>query len=214
MSYLLTPTPLNPEIRLLTRIVELEKKVEALEVDSQIALEVTSLPAAGSVPNGTVIHYLVSATSGVMWRLRYRSTSASANKWEFLGGGVMLSTDGTLRNLSSGTYNPPTSDGLTRLTIPLTGQYLVRWGARHQDLDGYSMGTAARYNGLGADSSWELNTNMAISSTGYNLVVSTERELTLNAGTDFWLEHWTANPTPSRSRVLARFMTIQPRRVQ
>jgi hypothetical protein len=46
---------------------------------------VTSLPS--SPYDGQEIYYVADATAGVIWHLRYNASSASAYKWEFVGGG-------------------------------------------------------------------------------------------------------------------------------
>ena len=45
---------------------------------------VTSLPS--NPVNGYECYFLADDANGVVWRLRYRSTSASVYKWEFVGG--------------------------------------------------------------------------------------------------------------------------------
>lgn len=53
----------------------------ALQLGSQF---VTSLPAAGG--DGQLITLQANAAQGINWQFRYRTASASAHKWEFIGG--------------------------------------------------------------------------------------------------------------------------------
>lgn len=64
---------------------------------------VTSLPA--SPFNGQIVDYLADATNGIVWRLRYRSASASAYKWECIGGRPLFTgTTGQFDTPSAGSW--------------------------------------------------------------------------------------------------------------
>ena len=87
----------------------------------------TALP--GSPIDGQVIYYNADPTNGVVWQLRYRSASASAYKWEFIGGQVLSSTILTRESV-------PTTNSFTDLTTvgpsitsPLAGDYVITWTA-------------------------------------------------------------------------------------
>lgn len=96
---------------------------------------VTSLPAAPY--DGQVVDYLADATNSVVWRLKYRAGSASAYKWEWIGGGSLRAELDTLGSTTSLTYVDFPGAGLS-LTAPLAGDYQVEWYA----LFGHSVGTA------------------------------------------------------------------------
>lgn len=83
---------------------------------------VTALP--GSPADGQECYFQSSAmaTDGVAWHLRYRSASASAYKWEFLGGAALLTGSVNARTVTSTTYVAIPTDPCT-LTIPLAGDY-------------------------------------------------------------------------------------------
>lgn len=87
---------------------------------------VTSLPT--SPVDGQIVNYLADATNGVVWRLRYRSGSSSAYKWEFIGGAPLSSEVTTTQSLSSATYADLTTAGPT-IIVPLAGDYDVGIGA-------------------------------------------------------------------------------------
>jgi hypothetical protein len=82
----------------------------------------TSLPA--SPVNGQE-YVLVDSTTAptYAWRLRYNAGSASALKWEFIGGsplGVFVATE------IAATVGSFGDDAATRITYPRTGDYVVR----------------------------------------------------------------------------------------
>lgn len=88
---------------------------------------VSSLPA--SPVDGQEIYYLADSTNGIVWHLRYRLASASASKWEFVGGShlhaLVAASEGT--SLTSfadlGTVGPS-------ITVPLAGDYDIGYGAQ------------------------------------------------------------------------------------
>jgi hypothetical protein len=85
---------------------------------------VTTLPS--SPIDGQEVYYLADAANGVVWHLRYRAVSASAYKWEYLGGPPLTA------------INPNTSTGITgntlvrpsqtvSITLQLAGDYIMSW---------------------------------------------------------------------------------------
>jgi hypothetical protein len=87
---------------------------------------VSSLP--GSPIDGQIIYYEANATDGIIWQLRYRSASASAYKWEFIGGSPLYKQflyDGIA---SSGASYASFSTPVT-VTTPLAGDYVYKFGA-------------------------------------------------------------------------------------
>jgi hypothetical protein len=88
----------------------------------------TSLP--GSPYDGQVFT-LVDSGGGTtyQWTFRYNAGSASANKWEFIGGTPARTASG------SGTFATTTPTALTagaQFTIPRAGEYTINFGARMQ----------------------------------------------------------------------------------
>ena len=109
---------------------------------------VTSLPA--SPVDGQEVYYVADATNGVIWHLRYNAGSASAYKWEYVGGA-------SLRNLvvanetfpTAWAYNDLATIG-PRLYAPLAGEYIFSGGATFYVSGGgpASMFTSLVYSGL------------------------------------------------------------------
>jgi len=92
-----------------------------------------SVPLVSSLPtspvDGQVIDFLADATNGVIWRLRYRAASASAYKWEFVGGSPLYALRTPPGNVTSGTYTDLTeAANQPTLTLPLAGDYDVQIG--------------------------------------------------------------------------------------
>lgn len=100
---------------------------------------VTVLPS--SPIDGDEIYYVADSTKGIIWHLRYNSASASAYKWEFVGGPELIAGFWpglvTPDSITSATYAVlPTNP--TSLTTPLAGDYEVELSAT---MDGPTLGT-------------------------------------------------------------------------
>ena len=89
--------------------------------------EVTSLPA--SPYNRQVVDYVADATNGVVWRLRYRATSGSAYKWEFIGGTPLHSIQTNATTRATSTYGDVASGAAPVFTLALAGDYLIEVGS-------------------------------------------------------------------------------------
>jgi hypothetical protein len=70
----------------------------------------------------------VDATNGVMWRFRYRAASASAYKWEFIGGSLVSAEVATTETTTTtGTYVDLATVGPS-IILPRNGDYQVNAG--------------------------------------------------------------------------------------
>jgi hypothetical protein len=72
------------------------------------------------------IYYLADSTNGVIWHLRYRAASASAYKWEWVGGGFLRSFQLTAGTTGTGSaYSNQLGDGTgaSSIVAPLSGDY-------------------------------------------------------------------------------------------
>lgn len=98
------------------------------------ALGVPTVTALPTQPyDGQVVDYLADATNGIVWRLKYRAASASAYKWEFVGGPPLRSAvSGSLGSTGSAAYVDLTTTG-PNLTAPLAGDYDadLHWTGSH-----------------------------------------------------------------------------------
>jgi hypothetical protein len=112
----------------LTLISDIDTASQAMALDVEAALippVVSALP--GTPFDGQQILYLADATAGVIWHLRYRASSASAYKWEYVGGPPLVRVQGaggaqTTANVA--TFTPMTAS--PSLTLPLAGSWDVR----------------------------------------------------------------------------------------
>ena len=93
---------------------------------------VTSLP--GSPVDGQIIDYVADSTNGVVWRFRYRAASASAYKWEFIGGPANYSYvgpndyNGTRQTTTSITFGDLSTVGPSFVT-PFAGDWDCTYNA-------------------------------------------------------------------------------------
>lgn len=87
---------------------------------------VTSLP--GSPFDGQRVFYVADATNGVIWHLRYRAASASAYKWEYVGGAALNAELNGTESITSLTFGDMTTVGPS-ITVPLAGDYDIDFRA-------------------------------------------------------------------------------------
>jgi hypothetical protein len=83
---------------------------------------VTSLPS--SPVDGQEIRYLADATNGIIWNLKYRAASASAYRWEVIGGSALFAEVAPEESTTAGAYGALTTAGPS-VTVPLAGDYDV-----------------------------------------------------------------------------------------
>jgi microcystin-dependent protein len=90
---------------------------------------VTSLPS--SPIDGQIIYYQVDAANGLYWQFRYRSGSASAYKWEFVGGPPKTTESSGVNygSFTSAAYGQPSGGTLPSVVCPLAGDYMVTFWA-------------------------------------------------------------------------------------
>lgn len=87
-----------------------------------------ALPAPSATPPATPLDgqlwtFPADAANGIEWVFRYNAGSASASKWEFVGGPALVaSATGNFTFPGSGAWNQITPPDLV---VPRTGEYLV-----------------------------------------------------------------------------------------
>jgi hypothetical protein len=82
---------------------------------------VTALPTSPQDGDECYFQDVAMAALGVVWHLRYRTASTSANKWEFLGGGSITAradAQSVVTSGWSGGHGP-------LIRVPLSGDYMV-----------------------------------------------------------------------------------------
>lgn len=88
---------------------------------------VTTLPSAPV--NGQEVYYAADATNGVIWHLRYRGTSSSSYKWEYVGGSRLTATVEGASTRASTAFGDLADSANPSITLPLAGDYEVSFGA-------------------------------------------------------------------------------------
>jgi hypothetical protein len=83
---------------------------------------VTSLP--GAPVDGQEINYVADSANGIIWKLKYRAASASAYKWEFVGGSSLDAYVDAGENYAGVGYGNAATVGPS-VTVPLAGNYDV-----------------------------------------------------------------------------------------
>lgn len=87
----------------------------------------TTFPA--SPINGQVFTYIANAASGILWHFRYNSGSASAYKWECIGGTSLgYENNGTRWDLNT-PGSPGGEQNADSIVVPLIGDYEVDFSA-------------------------------------------------------------------------------------
>jgi hypothetical protein len=106
---------------------------------------VTPTQFASLIPvDGQEVYLQVDAANGIVWHLRYNAASASAYKWEYLGGPPLYS-ETRAQALCGATY-AASGDPLPNITLPsLAGDYEIHFGS-----NAYSLHTAVQsvYHGI------------------------------------------------------------------
>jgi hypothetical protein len=125
------------------------------QAPAPLPVTVPPVITTGGLPSSPVdgqeCYYVVDATNGVVWHLKYRAGSASAHKWELVGGSplLVLTTAVATAAAANTTYNLSTS----LVTIPLAGDYLVSAaGQGTGSTAGASTVTTTLYAGAGTPS--------------------------------------------------------------
>jgi hypothetical protein len=91
------------------------------------ATRVTTLPVAPI--DGQEVYYVADEANGVIWHLRYNAGSASAYKWEFVGGSDLYAEIQTGEGTSATTFADLATVGPS-ITVPLAGDYQIGVSAR------------------------------------------------------------------------------------
>jgi hypothetical protein len=171
---------------------------------------VTALPSAPV--DGQEIYYATSQ-AGVIWHLRYNAASASAYKWEFVGGSELRQEQVTsdLMAGSGGWLEHPTNYG-PRITVPLAGDYDA-----HAKADMYGNTTAGLCSmgiTIGATAPATTNLGQAYQVAGNWIVVSAMgRFNAVAAGNDIRMRYQGDHTSGSYFGCGKRWLVVRPIRV-
>lgn len=115
-----------------------ESQIRQILEGSPLAVRVRQLQAAGAIATalpdspveGEDVYYLADAAAGVCWHLKYWPDPGSAYDWLFVGGASLSSEkDAALVFGSSASWQDSVVGERVSVTLPLAGDYEVRWGA-------------------------------------------------------------------------------------
>jgi hypothetical protein len=178
---------------------------------------VTVLP--GSPVDGQEVYYLADSTNGVIWHLRYRSASASAYKWEFVGGGTLSAEVLASVTIPAAqtTYGDISGSTGPSLAVPLAGDYLVAvesyvaGAIGQQAMVSYAVGATAANDSDGAEltigGSTPAGTDIRANVRRSRLKTITAAATTLTA------KYRTSNAAFGAPTVAERVLTVIPIRV-
>lgn len=143
-----------------------------------------AVPVVAALPanpvDGQECYYLASAANGVVWHLKYRAASASAYKWEFVGGPSLRDVVMAQESITSAAYTDLTTVGPS-ITPPLAGDYDVTIGAQ---IGWAAWGTGFISYAVGAaPATDEDSAKIAVASGIAGTVQSTRRKTAIAAGT-------------------------------
>jgi hypothetical protein len=170
-------------------------------------------------PNdGDEITYIADAVNGVDWRFKFRASSSSAYRWEFIGGPdfelevnatqIWTSPNGSWGNIPGGTVGPVA-------TVPLEGDYDIQLEAQ---IEGQFSGPSNPPPTVGPAASIQIGLNppsfddAICNYTGFTVSVSrSRRKPFLAANTQILMQYIanSGNPTTFGHR----FLKIKPVRV-
>lgn len=150
MTHVTKPDTLTNEI------IELKRRLTDIE---RVNLQ-GNAPLVSKLPpipeDGQEIRFQNAAmeAQGVEWRLVYRAASASAHKWEFVGGNDLQAYKaGPNRiTLASKEFVFQVATGSPTLTVPLTGDYYISFGPEYLQL-AIAKGAAMQLNMLAGTAS-------------------------------------------------------------
>ena len=122
------------------QIAELQREIARKDVlIRQLQGQVAFLPPVSALPSNPAdgeecfFQSAGMANQGDVWHLRYRATSPSAYKWEYVGGAPIHDNITTTENYASAATGDLATPGPS-VTLPLAGDFDFAWGARIQML--------------------------------------------------------------------------------
>lgn len=135
-----TAAPTNVDLSTVEFDTETQSSYPSAFVQINAPTKVTSLPVAPV--DGQEVYFVADAANGVLWHLRYNAGSASAYKWELVGGSSLYSlADGHVETTSA---THVALSGGPSIVAPLSGDYEIEFGGRLYTVN--AAGTSAQMN--------------------------------------------------------------------
>lgn len=111
--------------------VDVPRDVQALAAKLDTYSSSILPPLVNALPGGPVdgqeVYFRADDPNGIVWHLRYRAASASAFKWEVIGGPPLVSNVAAQEAVPVGGYGALITAGPI-VTLPLAGDYLIGLG--------------------------------------------------------------------------------------
>lgn len=199
----------NGDIAANAGIVGSKLAAAANVLGSQIQFSKGAAPP-GSPADGDLWLLPADATNGVEWLFKYNAGSASANKWEFIGGAALYAEVATSETTSSATYAALATAGPS-IALPRVGDYDVAIGC------GLLNASAGAFNfmsydigGTGAVDADAISDQTG-STSNWQQPMRTRRKAGLTAVT---LTAKYKSPSATVASFQNRFMSVVPVRVQ
>jgi hypothetical protein len=175
----------------------------------QSALAVSALPTAPI--NGQEIYYVADATNGVVWHLKYRAASASAYKWELVGGPPLVAVVDTAENVNSAVFANPATAG-PDLTTPLAGDWDIEWEAQSVNGAAPIVTVQTGVNIAGAAPPITLQANVTLNAANHQAMVVRHRRVAAVAAASLVRLQYASGPAQVVTWSMRR-LTIRPVRV-
>lgn len=167
--------------------------------------------------NAQEVYYLADAANGVIWHLRYRVDSASAYKWEVVGGPPMFATVETAEGHPgpNGQWVNLATNG-PGIVLPLAGDYLITYGASANKSKGEPQsGYVGIANGDTSPAISSLYEDDYTTTTAASTLSSHYRFTGLSAGLTLKMRYFAGNSSGTAPWMVfsRRRMTLLPMRV-
>jgi len=152
--------------------------------------------------------------NGTVWQFRYNAGSASAYKWEFIGGPpVVLSATAALQSSASSTYQE--LDTSLRFTASRAGDYIGSGNVTARSSGTPALFQLVLYN-VSATSAYansEADQNSAAANYYSHLSIAQAKMAAVTAGQVLNIAFWTNDSTPANSFWTQRSFAVHPIRV-
>jgi hypothetical protein len=161
--------------------------------------------------DGDLWDFPADATNGVIWRFRYRAASASAYKWEFIGGPPLtafIAADETIATANAWTDLPTVGP---QVAVPRAGDY---WAWGHVTMNNATAGTTLllgiTLNAGNPLDPLQASANAAVANYGVALAISGGRISGAATSDQIRMRYWANN---ANLHGLKRSISVLPIRV-